>query len=375
MKQIKVTKQGFTGIYYRESTTKRHRGKPDRCYYYTYKDGARKKHWVKVGWQSEGYSADIARDERQRRMKSDRNHASALSDKDMTLDKAFAQVLKLANTKKETKANDEGLYTNYLKDKFGHRKLDSISVFEVEELKTDILNRGKSPATARHVLVLLSKIYNKISSLGLWQGVNPVKSVKSPKFDNKRVRFLSKEEADLLLTTLKQRERRSTYSYDMALLSLHTGARLGEIRALRWQCIDLQERRLTILESGENAETKNKASRTAYITDELLPVLEKYERQPSEYLFTSPDGSQYKKCAPTTFRRVVDELFNGGVADRRQKVTFHTLRHTFASWLAIQGTPIFTIKELLGHKSIEMTMRYAKLAPDTKVSAVQKLFR
>jgi integrase len=61
---------------------------------------------------------------------------------------------------------------------------------------------------------------------------------------------------------------------------------------------------------------------------------------------------------------------NVGITERRQKVTFHTLRHTFASWLAIQGTPILAIKELLGHKSLAMTERYSHLIPDMKREAV-----
>ncbi len=65
--------------------------------------------------------------------------------------------------------------------------------------------------------------------------------------------------------------------------------------------------------------------------------------------------------------------FNKGITDNRQKVSFHTLRHTFASWLAIQGTSLYEIKELMGHKSIEMTERYAHLMPNVKLKAVNKL--
>jgi integrase len=70
--------------------------------------------------------------------------------------------------------------------------------------------------------------------------------------------------------------------------------------------------------------------------------------------------------------------FNEGITDVRNKVVFHTLRHTFASWLAISGTPIFTIKKSLGHKDIKMTMRYSHLLPSTKrkaVENVEKMFK
>ena len=74
-------------------------------------------------------------------------------------------------------------------------------------------------------------------------------------------------------------------------------------------------------------------------------------------------------------RKVLDELFNDGIdfTDRKNKVVFHTLRHTFASHLAIIGTPIFTIQKLMNHKDIKMTLRYAKLSPDSGREAILNL--
>jgi integrase len=65
--------------------------------------------------------------------------------------------------------------------------------------------------------------------------------------------------------------------------------------------------------------------------------------------------------------------FNEGITDKRQKLVFHSLRHTFASWLAMQGTPIYTIAQLMGHKSITMSERYAHLSPDHKKEAVKNM--
>jgi len=84
-------------------------------------------------------------------------------------------------------------------------------------------------------------------------------------------------------------------------------------------------------------------------------------------------GERVVRISPT-YQRAVERLkLNANVEDRRQKVVFHTLRHTFASWLAIQGTALLTIKELLGYKTWAMGERYAHLIPDMKKDATLAL--
>lgn len=82
----------------------------------------------------------------------------------------------------------------------------------------------------------------------------------------------------------------------------------------------------------------------------------------------------WSEC-PRTFERVADSLFNRGVKDARQRVTFHTLRHTFASWMAQAGTPLLVLKDLLGHKTLAMVARYAKLMPSTTGDALRGVFK
>ena len=90
-------------------------------------------------------------------------------------------------------------------------------------------------------------------------------------------------------------------------------------------------------------------------------------------IFPDTKGKKQKHISRSFYEKVKDLGFNKGITDNRQKVSFHTLRHTFASWLAIQGTSLYEIKELMGHKSIEMTERYAHLMPNVKLKAVNKL--
>jgi integrase len=108
----------------------------------------------------------------------------------------------------------------------------------------------------------------------------------------------------------------------------------------------------------------------------------------SEFVFPA-DGGKLRAWVPDTFARVVDELgFNNTgeftedvdgnpipvkIQDRRQHVVFHSLRHTFASWLVMKGVPLYTVAQLMGHSTIVMTQRYSHLAPDSMRHAAMKL--
>jgi len=145
--------------------------------------------------------------------------------------------------------------------------------------------------------------------------------------------------------------------------------RAGEIFDLRGQDIDFQNSIIRVVDP------KNKAPRSAYMTQAVKEVLKaRLPENLNDLIFTDRWHGEEIESVSRTFQRAVDKLgFNKNVEDRRQKVVFHTLRHTFGSWLAIQGTPILTIKELLGHKSLAMTERYSHLIPDLKKKATLAL--
>ena len=191
--------------------------------------------------------------------------------------------------------------------------------------------------------------------------------MKIPRRDNRRQRFLTREEARRLLRACK---KRSQQLWEMALLSLYTGMRAGEIFNLTWGDIDLKEGLIHIRDpkSGEN--------RVSYITEPVGRMLRsKGPGDPGELVFKSSKGGRIKAIS-NTFDKVVEELgLNKGVVDPRDKVVFHTLRHTFCSWLAMGGTPLHVVKELAGHKTMAMTERYSHLLPDVKRRAVEGLCR
>ncbi len=273
------------------------------------------------------------------------------------------------NKKEKTYKLEKTFFNLWILPVIGNKTLNNISPLDLEKIKKEMIKNNRSPRTIEYALAVIRQVFNKAIEWGIYNGVNPVSKVKKPKKDNRRIRFLTKEEADLLLKELK---KRSCQVYEMAYLSLYTGMRFGEIASLTWQDIDFKNGIITI------KDPKNNTGRVAYMTENLKKVLiKKHKReQPkslSELVFKDKKGNKLIKISKT-FDRTVDKLgLNNGITDPRDKVVFHTLRHTFASWLAIQGTPIYTIKELMGHKTLAMTERYAHLIPDAKREAVEKL--
>jgi integrase len=216
---------------------------------------------------------------------------------------------------------------------------------------------------------------------GVVEGECPVRRVKKPRQDNRRMRFLTSDEANMLLDALKTR---SVDVHDEALISLFCGLRAGEIYALTWGDIDFEHLHIHI------RDTKNKRDRHAFISHEVKIMLESRHstQAKTKYVFPASDGTQ-RLSTSDTFARTVDELgmndtgdFTSNedgeripvkIADARQRVVFHSLRHTFASWLVQRGTPLYTVAELMGHTTLEMTRRYSHLAPDSLRKAALSL--
>ncbi len=364
MSEGKMTKvASLSGVYYRESVSKRFRGKIDRCFYISFKDQSRKV-WEKVGWLSEGYTAQMAANIRAERMRTIR-HGDELPKKkkpEITFHQLWEHYNKWLDTGKRRPRDDRYLYKNHLKSRFADKRLSQITPLDLEQLKSDLLKKELAPATVKHVLVLFRQIVNKGIGWNLWSGENPIKKVKLPKLNNKRERYLTQEEAALVLHELKET---SQQLYEISLMSLCTGMRAGEIFSLKWGHCNFEELIIHI------ADPKGVEARKVFMTDAIRTMLEaKAKGEPGELVFKAREADQILQISKA-FSRAIDRLeLNDGIDDPRQRVYFHTLRHTFACWLAIEGTPILTIKELLGHKSLAMTERYAHLSPDHKRTAV-----
>ena len=245
--------------------------------------------------------------------------------------------------------------------------MQSLTSAMLQAIAVQVHKEGKSPATVTKVFGIVSQVWSLAVARGVVAGDCPTKQVKTVRRDNRRMRFLSEGEARKLLDAL---QARSPDMHDIALFALFAGLRAGEIHGLTWGDVNLDAGTLYI------RDPKNKVSRHAHITPEIRAVLVRRGANGMnrpDYVFPARDGGQ-RRWVSDTFERVVEALgFNDGIEDARQKVVFHSLRHTFASWLVQRGVPLYTVAELMGHTTLEMTKRYSHLAPDTMRAAAMGL--
>jgi len=362
----------YTGVYYSESKIKKWRERPDRCFWVVFQDSQTGKlRWERCGWASEGWTPEAAQRRRFELLEQDRTgkYKPKLQRKHerLTFGEVAEKYIQWARASKKSWKDDEQRYRKHLEPVLSRDSLKGVSPLKIEKLKRDLQKKGLAPGTVKHCLVLIRQIFNKAGAWGLYDGPNPIKQVKLPSPNNKRTRFLTYEEADELLDKLS---RRSRQVHDQALLSLHCGLRFGEIAALRWGDLDFKNGIIHV------RDPKGGESRQAFMTQTVSEMLADRipdEVNPSDLVFSGRGGVRQKSVSKAFFRAVESLGLNEGIEDPRERIVFHTLRHTFASWLAIQGTPLFTIKELMGHKSLSMTERYAHLIPDHKRAAVKGL--
>lgn len=258
--------------------------------------------------------------------------------------------------KKYTVENEKGLFKNWLEPEIGHLPFNKIKPFNLEKIKKNILDAGRAPRSLQYCFAVFRQIWNQARIDDLVSDDSPTRKVKIPKVENKRVRFLTHDESERLL---KELQGKSPQVHDMTLFSLHTGVRAGEIFALTWGLVDL------VNGSALIRDAKGKP-RHIYLTKDTKKMLEKlYDEQPAnELVFKDRNKGQIKGISKT-FERAVNKLkLNDGVNDDRDKVLFHTLRHTFASWHVQNGTDLYTVKDLLGHSTIQLTERYSHLRPE-----------
>jgi len=373
----------FPGVRYREHASRKHGVQKDKYFAVRYqRDGKRKEEGL--GWASQGWTVNKAAlilaelkeahvtGNGPTRLSEKREFAEAeKNDKlsgSITYSDFFEQTYfpnSKSNKSWRSYSREEQFYRIWISPVIGNKSLPKVSPLDLERIKRNMVKAGRSPRTIHYCLATIRQVFNSAKLLDIYKGENPVSKVKKPKVDNKRLRFLTRDETDRLLDNLKLR---SDQLYNMALISLHTGLRAGEIFNLIWADVDAERGILMV------RDPKGVKNRAAFMTSEVKNMFSSFERgNKSDLVFTDRNGNLIKEIS-NAFGRAVKTLgLNEGVDDRRYLVTFHTLRHTFASWLVQNGTDLYTVKELLGHSTLAMTERYSHLSNGKLQQAVQDL--
>lgn len=403
---------GTRGVRYYEHTTRKHKGKPDR--YYSVRWYRRSKTLEEgIGWSSEGWKiSEIVniRHKLQQNYKSGekpstftelkdehvRNKAEAQSQKEqeqikeITFQEFFDQFYipwKRDRKKRRTWTDDVKRANNRIHPFLGSFPLPSITPELLQEFMDNLYDDGLADATVLHHMAIIRSVFNRaaatvVGDVVVFPGQTPLEHVDLPHIgnNNQRQRFLTKEEAKLIIsTTIEKKEnatieiRRQSWQdlHDAIVLSLNTGMRLGEIQRVEWHDVNFYGKSLTVrlINNGQ------KPGGNIPINSAALEMLIRRKEESSDALIFPPAaGGKKRENLSHQFKAVVDELqLNQLVTAKSQRIVFHSLRHTFASWLAIAGVDIYRIKTLMRHKTINMTMRYAHLSPDMSQGAVELL--
>jgi integrase len=182
-----------------------------------------------------------------------------------------------------------------------------------------------------------------------------------------RVRWITRQEA----ASLVQEAERTAIRPHLPVfirLALNTGCRKGELLNLEWSRVDLMHKKILL----EARHTKGRKRRTVPLNDDAVRAFERLQAWQHGRELDTPWVFGYEKGKIDTFKTAwTTALQRAGIRDFR----IHDLRHTFASWLVMQGVSIYIVKDLLGHASITQTEIYAHLAPDQGAQAVQGLLK
>lgn len=296
--------------------------------------------------------------------------------KKFTFADAWADYYKWAKNNKKTHAKDEEYYRLHLAPYFANKQLNQLKSKDFDEYKQTYIQKGYSAQSIKHYIGLSRHIINHAIKNELVKNyMNPISGgkVKLPTVDNARQAFLSKDQAKAILAELQQYDNKTLYQ--ITVLLLYTGARFNEVASLTWHEVNFETNMIYF------KATKNGNARWIYMNTFVKSVIEDlYKNKTSNLVFTNTLGKKVDRLSKS-WQIVVDNVIDGNKeAEPKQRITIHSLRHTHASWLAmgdpknnIPGLDILQIKEQLGHKTLDMTMRYAHLIPNKRHEATELL--
>ena len=395
MAKIQWLKTRYPGVRYHRHDARKHGVQKDKSFHIRFK-GDGELYQSSLGWSSEGMTAEKASlklaeykqnfkagkqprtiieerelAEAQAQAEEDAQAESerqqAITDKkSMTLSALFHdQYIPFVKAEgKKSWAQELSLFKTWIEKPLGAKSISSISPIDIERVKHTV-GKKRSERTTQYCLAIIRRVFNFAVMRDFYDGMNPTKKVKFPTPDNGRVRFFTRDQAEELISTLQEH---SPQLSEMTEVSLFSGLRWGEVAGLTWMDVNLDQRTLFI------RDPKNKHSRSVPMPVRLQKMFQgKRTGNDVGLVFPGKKGERSIWVSKTIKRTIADLGWNDGVTDNRQRLTFHSCRHSFCSWLAMEGVPLHTIGTLAGHRNLKMTERYSHLLPDTLLAAVDLL--
>ena len=284
---------------------------------------------------------------------------------DMLFDDALDKYLAQVSSKKAQSTHRRELYQSRSLHFFYGNTLKEITPTLVAQFRDKRLTEVKS-ATVIKDLNLLSHIYT--IALREWgvEATNPVSIIRKPKTPQGRLRFLTDGEIKNLLKESKKAKR--PYLYHFIVLQLHTGMRPSEGAGLTWRQVDFDGR---IIDLQQTKTDPRRVPLTVTAIETLAELVPARGCRCKDFVFLPKRPKMTYRQRPNQYFR---ESFDAAVKRARiQDFHMHDLRHTAASYMIMNGVDLRTVADILGHKTISMTMRYTHLLDDYKLKAVDRI--
>lgn len=361
-----IKSKKFTGVLYRLLKNN------DKSYYISYKLND-KHNRVQIGKQSEGINEAFCNQKRNEAINSvkfgDDSPVVRTKKKSLLFSVIANNYFEYSEVHNRGHKNQLWRYIKHIEPYCGKLSIDEITPILIEKIQRD-KSKNLAPKTVNHLIQIIGTIFNHAIDREVIKVTNPTKKVKKLVINNQRLRYLSTDEINELYETIKDNEQ----LYLFTKLALNTGGRLHTVANIKKKDIDFENKIVSL------TDFKNQTTYKGFLQDETIELLKSkiHTLKSNDYVLL--DGTNINNLDDLLSRRlrpILDKLFNQELdtRDAQNRVVTHTLRHTFASHLAINGTPIFTIQNLMNHKDIKMTMRYAKLAPDSGRNFVNDLYK
>ena len=372
MKKNEFKSKKFKGVYYRLLQDK------SKTFFITYKNPILKKtEKLTIGNSKQGFNEAFSYQKRNEiisrlRFGDDPNIPILKSKQTQTTlddlaNNYFTDLLSQRDNKSTKSAKAK--YFGHISPTLGTVPYTQLAKDHAKRLQKILIKKEYANQTINGIIELLSRIINYNLKNDIITGSNPLYGFKKLKVDGERERYLTKEEIALLLNETKENKVVHLFT----LLALTTGARLHGVLSIQKKHVDLKKKTIK-LHDHKSQETYN-----GFIKKEVFELLQETikELHNNDYIISFDNGKiADEKRIQRPLKIILDKLFNKGLdpKDSTNRAVIHTLRHTFASLLAINDVSIYKIMKLMNHKDISMTMRYAKLAPNSGQADIDNLF-